>query len=143
MIAEESVMLKICKKIYKNAFGDIRHMLAIVKDILEKKLLKLRHEAKRISTVQGGSTDQALIQLSDLKVTVMEGFSVIEEKYSDVQGSIISTLSLPIQTCILAVYLCLQGSMNYIPYVISCNSRKPSPPNSMNALITWTSPDLT
>jgi hypothetical protein len=118
MVADDGVMLKICKKIHKNAFGDIRLMLAIVKDIFDRKLQKLRREAKRIAASHESSDDQAIIPIGDLKVTVMEGFNVIEEKYSDVQGNIISTLSLPIQTCLLAIYFCLQSQISYVPYVI-------------------------
>lgn len=143
MIAEESVMLKICKKIHKNAFGDIRLMLAIVKDIFEKKLQKIKKEAKRVAAIQGGSEDQAIIPLGDLKISVMEGFNVIEEKYSDVQGSLIPTLSLPIQTCILAIYLSLQGGTSYISMVDFAKPRIPSPPSSTSALITLESQDLT
>lgn len=125
-VAEDGVMLKICKKIHKNAFGDIRLMLAIVKDIFSRKLKKIEDEAKRLAREKGGSEDQAIIPFTELKVTIMEGFNIVEEKYSDVQGSIMSTLSLPIQTCILAIYFSLQGGSSYVLYVRTSKPRKTS-----------------
>lgn len=109
-------MLKVCKKIHKNAFGDIRLMLAVVKDIFERKLLKLKKQAAlaAASSEVEGDVD---LPLRDVKIGMLESISVVDEKYSDVQGNIVSTLSLPNQTCLLAMYFCLQDKKSFIPHV--------------------------
>lgn len=110
-------MLKVCKKIHKNAFGDIRLMLAIVKDIFERKLMKIKKQARQLSESQDVVEGDLDVPVKDVKINILESVSVVDEKYSDVQGNIISTLSLPNQTCLLAMYFCLQDKKNFVIFV--------------------------
>ena len=117
MVVDEGIMLKVCKKIHKNAFGDIRLMLAIVKDIFERKLMKIKKQARQLSESQDVVEGDLDVPVKDVKINILESVSVVDEKYSDVQGNIISTLSLPNQTCLLAMYFCLQDKKNFVIFV--------------------------
>ena len=117
MVVDEGIMLKVCKKIHKNAFGDIRLMLAIVKDIFERKLMKIKKQARQLLESQDVVEGDLDVPFKDIKINILESVSVVDEKYSDVQGNIISTLSLPNQTCLLAMYFCLQDKKNLVIFV--------------------------
>lgn len=117
MVVDEGIMLKVCKKIHKNAFGDIRLMLAIVKDIFERKLMKIKKQARQLLESQDVVEGDLDVPFKDIKINILESVSVVDEKYSDVQGNIISTLSLPNQTCLLAMYFCLQDKKNFVIFV--------------------------
>ena len=123
MICDEEGLKKVCLKIQKNAFGDIRTMLAISKEIFERKLQKIRKEAHlqkqklegmNKNSVCGGDL---LLDPQSIRVSIFEGLSVVDEKYADVQKDVLKTLSLAIQTCLLGVYFSMVENDSHITYV--------------------------
>ena len=64
------------------------------------------------------------LQAGDIKISLMEAFSVIDEKYGDNKGEILKTLGLSIQTCLFAVYFGITQENTMITYVGLFSSRK-------------------
>ena len=112
VILEDQVLQKVCKKLHKYAFGDIRMMLAVVKDIFERKLTRLKKEQDK-NQMEERKAPQ------DFKISLIEAMAVIDEKYGDVQRDIIKTLSLPVQCCLLGLYFSIEDNQSLVPFVKS------------------------
>ena len=109
-LLDEEGMVKVCRRIHKNAFGDIRMMLAIFKDIIDRKLQSVRRGLeKRIDK-------DPELAIAECKISLMEAMAVVDQKYGDVQRSIVTTLSLPLQTCLLALYFSMGEKSQAVPF---------------------------
>lgn len=126
-VCDESAMQKVCIKIDKNACGDIRIMLALVKDIFERKLNKIKKEygfeqeysssrAKHNPSIEGKSP-QSELNLLESRVSLIEAIALVDEKCGDVQKEILKNLSLNMHLCLVATYFALDGITNVISYV--------------------------
>jgi hypothetical protein len=135
-------MVKVCRKIQKNAFGDIRVMLSIVKDIFERKLSTLKADcAKRKSLHSSDKIGDEDYEVgpAETRITLMEAMGVVDEKYGDVQREIVKSLSLPLQTCLLALYFGMEEKNHVVKYAVFQGKLK----ECMEAMgVPWSHQDL-
>ena len=112
-VIDDGTILRVCKKLAKYALGDTRVILSMVKDILERKLTTIRKDLKKVEPGEDRLTP------AQYRVSLIEAMVVIDEKYGDMQKAIINTLSLPVQSVLLALYFAIEGNALVVPYVDS------------------------
>ena len=126
-VCDEGAMQKVCIKIDKNACGDIRIMLALVKDIFERKMNKIKKDygfegfapagKNKHNPTSGEKAPQSEVNLLETRVSLIEAIALVDEKCGDVQRDILKTLSLNMHLCLVALYFALDGITNTVTYV--------------------------
>ena len=101
-IIEDKVLRIICKKIYRNASGDIRAMLSVGKEIFEKQLKNILEEHEK------GTLEP---DLKRHQITLVSAIKTLNQKYEDRTIEVIKSFSLSIQIALFALYYCLTSTV--------------------------------